>query len=277
MHIRPNKAVLQLRDSSNRSYAVAAKVVSFTSLMGHAYLEQTGRPRRKSTRDGTKRVIRTQSARRVRITALAHLQDRAWHQNPEGVLYRRLSDRVWSYGGLAAIADAPPSDDLIARFKAHQKDVRYVVSIVDYLLRSNAHPEDGIPSTIEDAKGFAWKWSEEYSVSKISRIWEDYKLVAPYLYALHLEKSFRPSKIAQVDDILDWALSFVKGSRRIERFLGHASFAMDVLKTFARDQREADFVNVRRIEPVLHRFNDEEKLISASVDRMDEHYGRSFH
>jgi hypothetical protein len=244
--------------------------------MGHAYLDQTGRPRRKSTRDGAKRVIQTQSARRVRITALAHLQDRAWHQNPESALYRRLSDRVWSYGGLAAIADAPPSDDLIARFKAHQKDVRYVVSIVDYLLRSNAHPEDGIPSTIEDAKGFVWKWSEEYSVSKISRIWEDYKLVAPYLYALHLEKSFRPSKIAQVDDILDWALSFVKGSRRIERFLGHASFAMDVLKTFARDQREADFVNVRRIEPVLHRFNDEEKLISASVDRMDEHYGRSF-
>ncbi|RXH02197.1 hypothetical protein [Bradyrhizobium vignae] len=276
MHVRPYKAVRQLGNISNRSYAVATKVVSFTSLLGHAYLDQADRPRRKPTRHGAKRVIRTKSARHVRITALAHLQGRAWRHDPEGALYQRLSDRIWSLGGLTTIADSPPSDDLVARVKANQKDVDYAVSIVEYLLRSNAYPEDGIPSTVEDAKGFVWKWFEEYSVSKIARIWEDYKLVAPYLYALHLEKSFRPSKIERVDSIIDWASSFVKSSRRIERFLGHASFVMDVLKGFARDQRESDFVGVSRIAPPLRRFSDEEKLISASIDRMDPDYGRSF-
>ena len=51
---------------------------------------------------------------------------------------------------------------------------------------------------------------------------------------------------------------------------------MDALKGLARDQRECDFVDVRRVEPVLCRFSDEEKQIAASIDRMDPDYGRSF-
>jgi hypothetical protein len=61
-------------------------------------------------------------------------------------------------------------------------------------------------------------------------IWESYKLVAPYLYALHLEKSFRPAKIERANDVLDWASTFVKSPRRIGQILGRAAFAMDVIK-----------------------------------------------
>jgi hypothetical protein len=276
MHVRPYKAVRQLRKHSEGPCSVATKAVSFMNLLGHAYLDQAGRPRRKPTKPGATRVIRTQSARRVRRVALAHLYDRAREENPKSILCRRLFRRIWRIGGLAAIAEAPPSEELLASFRAKQKDVGYVVSIVEYLLRSDAYPNDGIPSTIEDAKGFVWKWVQEYSTSKISRIWEDYKLVAPYLYALHLERSFCPTEIEGVDDILDWASTFVRSPRRIERFLGHASFAMDVLKLFARDQRERDFVGVRRIRPPLRRFDEEEKLVSACVDRTDADYGRSF-
>jgi hypothetical protein len=162
-------------------------------------------------------------------------------------------------------------------FKSNQKDVEYVVAIVDYLLRSDAYPEDALPSTIEDAKGYVWKCVEEYGVSKISRIWEDYKLVAPYLYALHLERSFQPSRVEHVEDVIDWTFSFVKAPRRLERFLGHASYAMDVLKGFARDQRERDVVDVRRVKPPLRRFTDDDKLVSANIDRTDpEDYGRTF-
>jgi hypothetical protein len=277
MHVRPYKAVRRLRKQPDDGpCAVATNAVSLMNLLGHAYLDQADRPRRKPTKDGAIRVIRTRSARYIRGAALAHLYDRARQEDPKSVLCRKLFKHIWKSGGLGAVAAAPPSEELLARFGAKQKDVKYVVLIVDYLLRSNAYPEDGIPSTIEDAKGFVWKWSSEYCVSKIARIWEDYKLVAPYLYALHLERSFRPTKIEGVDDILDWASTFVKSPRRIDRFLGHASFAMDVIKSFARDQRERDFVGVRRIKPPLRRFDDEEKLISASVDRKDPDYGGSF-
>jgi hypothetical protein len=277
MHIRPNRAVQQLRDTSNGPYAVATRAVSFASLLGHAYFDQKSRTRRVPTQEGAKRVIRLKHARLVRLTALAHLEDRARYQNPNGDLSRRLLKRIWKAGGLTAIANAPPSDALIKIFKSSQKDVEYVVRIVEYLLRSDAYPEDAMPSTIEDAKGFVWKWVEEYGVPKISRIWEDYKLVAPYLYALHLERSFRPSKVEHVEEVIDWALSFVKTPWRLERFLGHASYAMDVLKGLARDQREKDFVGVRRVKPPLRRFTDEDKHISASIDRTDpDYYGRTF-
>jgi hypothetical protein len=182
-------------------------------------------------------------------------------------------DRIWKEGGLTPIADMPQSDDLIERLTAKQKEISHVVMIVDYLLRSHAHPEDGIRSTIEDAKGFVWAHFCEWGVSKISQTWETYKLTAPYLYAMHLERSARLSKIEGVDSILDWAMSFAKNTRRVERFLGRAAFAMDVLKMHTRDQRERDFVGIIRIAPPLHHFTEEEKAISASIHRDAEDYG----
>ena len=217
-----------------------------------------------------------QCARSVRRIVLAHILDRVWRQKPEAALNRKLFKQIQKVGGLAAIAKTPASDELIAEFKAAQHDVGYAVGIVDYLLRSSAYSEDVFPRTIEHAKGFVWKSVEEYSVTKIGQIWEDYKLVAPYLYALHLEKSFRASKIERVDDVVDWTESFVKSSRRVERFLGRAAFAMDVINTVARDQRVRDFVDIARVEPPLRRFTDEDKLVSASIDRFDENYGKSF-
>jgi hypothetical protein len=147
---------------------------------------------------------------------------------------------------------------------------------VDYLLRSHACPEEGFPCTIEDAKAFIWLWQSEWGVSKIGQVWETYKLAAPYLYALHLEKTFRPNEVTGVDDALDWIVSFVKSRRRVDRFLGRAAFAMDVLKEHAGDQRECDFVDIPRVQPLLRRFSGEEKLVSDNVDRNAEHHGRSF-
>jgi hypothetical protein len=210
------------------------------------------------------------------LVALAQFQDRARNENPKSVLSRRLQKCLSRIGGLTAIANAPSSGELIGRFKAAQKEVRYVVSIVEYLLRSRTFPEDGIPTTIEDAKAFVWLEIGEYGTTKIGQIWEDYKLVAPYLFALHLEKSFHPSMIERVDDVVTWAASFVKRSRRVERFLGRAAFAMDVMNTVARDQRERDFVDVTRVKPPLRPFSDEEKLVASSIDRLDENYGKSF-
>jgi len=267
MHVRPYKAVRQLRDSSNGRYAVAAKTVALASLLGHIHLDQVDRPRRKPTRNGAKRVIRTQFARRARFVALAHLHDRARRKNPSSVLSRKLLNCVSRIGGLAAIANALPSDELVGRFKLVQKEVKYVVSIVEYLLKSRAYPEASVPSSIEDAKAFVWLEAGEYGTTKIGQIWEDYKLVAPYLYALHLEKTFQPSKIERVDDALSWLVSFAKSRRRLDRFLGHAAFVMDALNSVARDQRERDFADVSRVRPPLHPFNVEDKeILPASID-----------
>lgn len=276
MHVRPYKAIRQLRKHVETPYDAAAGAVSLISLMGHAYLDQPDRPRRKPTRAGARRVIRTQFARRARLVALAHFHDEARKQDPGSVLCQKLLKRISKIGGLAAIANALPSHELVGKFESAQKDVKYVVSIVEYLLRSKAHPEAGIRSTIEDAKAFVWLEIGEYGITKIGQIWEDYKLAAPNLYALHLERSFQPSKIARVDEVVVWAASFVKSSRRLERFLGRAAFAMDVIKAVARDQRERDFIGITRLEPLLQPFSEQEKAIISSIDRFDLHYGRSF-
>jgi hypothetical protein len=277
MQVRPHKAVRRILKDGSTPYEIAAKTVALSSLLAHAFLDQRTRPRgkrAKPTQPGAKRVIQTKFARQARLSVLAHLHDRA-RKVTQRDLGRRILKRLLNVGGLMALANAPESDSLIERFRQRSTDVSYVVAVVDYLLRSNAYPDDGVPHTIEDAKGFVWLRREEYGITKIGQIWETYKLVAPYLYALNLEKSFRPSKIKGSDDVLDWVASFVRSSRRVARFLGHAAFAMDVLKKLARDQRESDFTGVVRIQPLLQRFTADEKVTSGSVDRGGEGYGRS--
>jgi hypothetical protein len=276
MQFRPSQTVRRLRDHADGPYAILARATSLISLMGHSYLDQIDRPRRRPTRDDARRVIRTKFAKYIRMVTLAHLHDCALQDNKTSIVSRKLLRQIARNGGLAAIANAPSSNDLIARFKAAHKEIRYVVLIVEYLLRSKAFPEHGIPSTIEDAKGFVWLESSEYGITKIGQIWEDYKLAAPYLFALHLEKSFRPSEIKRVDDVVTWAAAFVTRSRRVERFLGRAAFAMDSLKTVARDQRERDFIDIARVQPPLRPFTHEEILVASSIDRLGENYGKSF-
>jgi hypothetical protein len=261
---RAKIAVQKLREASTETHT---KVECLTSLLAFVYLDQKDRPRRRPTRARARRVVSTQFAKRVRLITNAHLHDRTRLRDPKSALRRRLLSRVRKCGGLSCIADGPAIDEMIAAFKANHKEVQYVVQVVDYIVRSHAYREDGFPLTIEDAKAFTHKWVGEFGIAKISQLWEAYKLVAPYLWALSLERSFKPSETSDIDDAIDWSESFVKCARRVARFLGHASFAMDVLKRIARDQRERDFDDVPRIVPRLPRFNDEEKLIFGSIDR----------
>jgi len=277
MQVRPDRAVRQIRRAGDSAYEIAAKTASCTALIAHAFLDQKTRPRGKQAkprRPSAKRIIQTKSARRARLAVLARLHDRAREEDQRD-LGRKLLKQILKFGGLTALVDTPHSGSLVQDFVLRGVDVRYVVDIVDYLVRTQIHADQGIPSTIEDAKGFVWLSREEYCVTKIGQVWEVYKLVAPYLYALHLQKSFRPSELERIDNALDWVAAFVKKPQRVQRFLGHAAFAMDVLKTFARDQRERDFDDIPRVQPSRPRFSEEEKLISSSVDRGDPEYGLS--
>src|ERR1035437_7224229 len=264
---REKNVVSTVLDSSAEPLNVAGRATALTSLLGFSFLDQKDRPRRRPSRETAKRVISSKNAKRVRLLAYARLQDRVRRQDPKNPLKRPLLNRVFKNGGLSCIADGPSTDELIASFKDNEKETRYVVQIMDYLVRSHSFPEYHFPSTIEDAKAFTRKWVNEFSEGKLSQIWENFKLVAPYLYALSLERLFRPLKVNDIDDVLDWASSFVQSPHRIARFLGHAGYAMDTLKGMARDLRESDLNDVDRIVPPLRRFNDEETLIIANLDR----------
>jgi hypothetical protein len=259
---RAKQAVIKLLDDSTEPLDTAEKVASLTSLTVFSYLDQKNRSKRQPTRPSAKRVISTKHAKRARLLTFARIVDRS-RRLDRGPLLRR----VFKIGGLSSIAEGPSTDELIAAFQASEKEVRYVVQIVDYLVRSRAFPAHHFPSTIENAKAFTCKWIDEFGPSKISHLWEDFKLVAPYLYALSLERSFQPLTVCDIDDVLDWAFWFVQSSRRIARFLGHAGYAMDVLKEIARDQRQSDFDTVHRIAPPLRPFNDEERLVISNLGR----------
>jgi hypothetical protein len=245
----------------------ADKVASLLSLTVFIYLDQKSRPRRKPTRPSATRVISTKSGRHARLLAYACLADRARSLDPMSSYSVSLINRVFEHGNLSSIAKGRSAGGLIASVRDNQNEVRYVIQVVNYLVRSRAFPTEGFPSTIEDAKAFTFKQINDFRPSKISKIWEDFKLVAPYLYALSLERSFRLSKARNIHDVLDWAFRFAGKPRRIARFLGHAGYVVDILKEIARDNRQSDFVNINRIVPPLRRFSDEERRVIASIDR----------
>jgi hypothetical protein len=276
MKVRPRKFVENLLQRSYGPYGHSLKIASFAGLMAHAILDQDRRDSRSKTqRDSAKRVKKSPDANTAQRIVLANIFD---HFQRRGLLTQfRLLRLIKRYGGLTEIGNGPQSGELIARVKKHQLDIEHVNLIVRYLVQSKVYPEYNLRPTIEDAKAFVWLSRGQYGVSKIGQVWEKYKLVAPYLYALSLEKTSNDiAKVQRQTDLINWIARFVSNPRRVVRFLGHASFVMDRLSEFARDQRGADLKGVYRWEPTTPRLSPDELVIYSSIDRQAEDYGRSF-
>jgi len=153
-----------------------------------------------------------------------------------------------------------------AKVAFHQ--TRKVHAITNHIVRCAVYPDPRNRGAIEDAKVFVQKWDEDCGISAISKMWEKYRLAAPFIYAFHLEeRSFRPLDAVSSANVINWARTVVARQGRIQRILGHGAFAVDVLARTAKGQRQADFFGIKRIIPPVRPFSSQERLIMDSIDR----------
>jgi hypothetical protein len=265
--VRPKVSIANLRgEGIDPAFATEAKVIALIELMAFNWLDQEGRTRRKPLSPGALRVISTKRARRARVTAAAALVDLHTISGAPDKVGAELLNVLLTHGGMRSLVNGSSAGALLRRFKKMDQRLKYVVGITSYLVRCAVHPDKTNPETIGAAKAFVCKWEDDAGLSKIEKIWEDFKLAAPYIYALHLERSFRPHKAERPADVLKWTLAFIKNPARVDRFLGHAAFAMDTLKRHASDQRQSDFRGRTRIVPFVRPFDCEERAFIASFD-----------
>jgi hypothetical protein len=181
-------------------------------------------------------------------------------------LYLRL-------GGFAASLQGREAKSLVSGVKKTNRELGYVYRIVDYMCRYKKYDGDERKFNIESAKTFVKKWEHEdemYSPSAISKIWEEHRKAAPYIYASYRFISRGLQKTITPDEVMDWLEKFTSKQRRLTRLVGRAAYAADILAGHARKVRQRDFEDVERIAPRIRPFTDEELVIIGSIDRKAE-------
>ena len=178
-------------------------------------------------------------------------------------------------GGLSVCLQghSGPSYLLLSARKA-TRELGYVYRIVEYLCRYHEHfpiAEHHRNFTIESARSFVELWAHEdqqtYGSSKISKIWDRYRKASPYIFAFYRFFAGGLQRTKSVADVVNWSTTLIEDQERLERLVGRAAYAADILVGRARDVRVDDFKNVSRQRPHLRDFNAYERLILESIDR----------
>jgi hypothetical protein len=265
--VRPKVIVENLCKEAVDPFDIAAKAAALIELLAFNWLDQEGRPRHKPLSPSAVRVISSKRARRARVVSAAALIDLHTSAGIPDQVGTTLLNVLLLHGGFGLLINGRSARVLLRDFKEMDCRLKYVFGITDYLVRTAVYPDSRNPETLADAKVYVCKWEDDSGLSKIEKIWEDFKLAAPYVYAFRQERSFRSIEAKCPRDALDWALAFVESPGRVARVLGRAAFAMDVLKRHASDQRVSDFKGIARVVPSVRPFTSEERALIESIDR----------
>lgn len=249
----------------------ALKVVALSEFVAWVCLGQIGRNKTKPKRPKAKGFIRTESALHARHTTIALLLDRYSKIELEDERVTFLGNYLLASGGLRLLVENRSLGEAFEEFQLMDETLRYVVEIVRYIIRAEKFLKDRKP-VIEDAKAFVEGSCRKLHLkhigsSAISKIWEDFKPAAPYIYALYSERCFKPSKAESVDKIIDWLNTFTSRQSRIDLFLGRAASAMDVLSNASRNQRTGDLKDIARIDLKCYAFDSSELEVISKIDR----------
>ena len=122
--------------------------------------------------------------------------------------------------------------------------------------------------TIESAKEFVRKHFSEKKKgsSKISKIWEKYKTASPHIFAIYPTWRLL-QRMKTFDDVVDACQWLATDKKCLEKLIGRAAYAADVMNLKARNVRVSDFKAVRRIAPPLLCFTKRESDVIATIDR----------
>jgi hypothetical protein len=267
---RPREAVKILAESSRGEEAAFLKTWALARLLAWAILDQRPGKRRPKK---SKPTIRTANARLVGHLTLASLLDQRLKQygareNDETL---RLMLALFSaIGGFGVYVQGRGAKGLLSQAKKTNRKLGYVYRIVAYLCRYKQHIGDDRKFDIESAKYFVEKDEHEadtWHLSQISKIWEQYKQAAPYIFAFYRFFSSQLPRAKSPNQVIDFLDKVASNQRRLTRLIGRAAYAADILEKRARNVRLRDFKQIRRVTPALPDFRPEERQIIKSIDR----------
>ena len=173
------------------------------------------------------------------------------------------------HGGVGGYVWARGSYDLYDDARMAERELHYVYLIVSYLCRCKKYELDASKFNIETAKGVLGQTSprkKPYKVSRIEKIWLQYKNAAPYIFAFY-------GYLRGLRRQVGWPrliLTPRKGCFRraaVETINRRAAYAADVLTGLARDVRVGDFNDIERATPPLRSFSTIEMAVIDNIDR----------
>jgi hypothetical protein len=258
---KPRDSV-KILDKDLKSDATFLKTWALARLLGWSILDQ---------RPGTN--FRSKNTRQVGHVILAHLLDQRLAEPNAG---SRNNDPLGGMialfrecGGFSGGLRGPGERTLLRNAKKSAIELQYVYLIVQFMCRYRRYLPDGDKFQIESAKQFVgqnFPKEKTHGESKISKIWEQYKHAAPYIFASYsvVRALSRMKTVEEAVGCLNWLTS---NQQRLTRVIGVAAYAADILAHQARNMRVPDFKNITRIEPALRRFNEVELACISSIDR----------
>jgi hypothetical protein len=273
---RPLWAVAILSNDPGEEKTAFLQPWALAQLLAWAILDQRPGKRllKKATDAPTRPKIRTVNAKRAGQIALAYSINRYLARAGSAIDFKTLEPMLIlfiRFGGFAAFLQGRGAKGLLSDARKAIRDLRYIYMIVKYMCRYGKHGDDKLKFNIESAKTFVEKWEPEgdktYKSSAISKIWERYKNAAPYIFASYpfLQRGFQ--KGITPDEVMDWVEKFTSDQRRLDRLVGRAAYAADILAGKARNVRQRDFEGVERVAPPMPLFIQDEISIISSIDR----------
>ena len=119
------------------------------------------------------------------------------------------------------------------------------------------------------APNFSWNrifLKKSWGPSKISKVWEQSKHAAPYIFASYsMVRAL--SRTETVEEVVDGLKQVTSNQQRLARFIGVAAYAADILNLQARNIRVSDFRKITRVAPPLRQFDENELACINCIDR----------
>jgi len=171
-------------------------------------------------------------------------------------------------GGFSGGLQGPGAKALLRRAKKSAKELQYVYLITQFMCRYHKYLPDGDKFQIESAKFFVEQnfLKGSYGASKISKIWEQYKHTAPYIFASYsMVRALKQMKT--VDEVVEGLKRVTSNQRRLTRVIGVAAYAANILHLQAHNIRVSDFRDITRVAPPLRQFDETELACIDSIDR----------
>lgn len=271
LRFSPRRAVNLLREKPHREMDFL-NIWQMCRLIAWATLDQrSGKRVSRSTYNGgpsQKKTIKTRNAKIAGHMLLAYLADRVDRRNEDHV--KEIAAIFQMTGGFSQFLRGRSFRDIISDFRSREVEREYIYRIVSYLVRYQKH----MPADSNYTLASAWTFVSlsvhrnlpNYGESKIEKIWAEYKVAAPYIFAFHPVIRFSSGK-ASPEAVFARLTGIVSKQERIDRLLGRAAYAANVLQGVARDVRTKDFRGIAPQISIIPAFSQAEIENIQVIDR----------
>lgn len=265
----PRRAVKTLHSGKKTALA---KTLALAELLSWMALDQKKGQRKINPAKGGYNRPRFSSrhaslARNVVIASLLHRQHQASSKKRNAALIFELLGIFWKSDGFGLFLQSPRSPKRwLSRLQKAEKTAALMYEIILYLCRYHEYGDDPKRGGVEYAKAFVAPRSD-VKPRTLGQYWEINKQAAPYIFAFYKPLFQVAKEASSVTELVDFFSEMSANQSRLDRLLGNAAYAADVLVGLkVRNVRKKDFEAVRRVKPKLAPFSEQERHAITDID-----------